>query len=71
MNRPTPPPLSPYRKERRAQTINQWLFLPILLFLVAGVNYIGWRHYFRTDFSINRFQELSGQSLNLLQNLPG
>jgi len=71
MNRPTPPPLSPYRKERRAQTINQWLFLPILLCLVAGVNYIGWRHYIRTDFSINRFQELSGQSLNLLKNLPG
>jgi ABC-type uncharacterized transport system involved in gliding motility auxiliary subunit len=67
----TPPPLSDLRKARRAQTLNHWLFLPILLTLFLGTNYIGWRHYVREDFSLNRFQELSSQSLNLLKGLPG
>jgi ABC-type uncharacterized transport system involved in gliding motility auxiliary subunit len=71
MSRPTPPPLSALRRERRAQSINQWIFLPILIFLLAGVNYIGWRHYRRADFSLNQFQKLSGQTLNLLKSLPG
>jgi len=56
---------------RRAQTLNHWLFLPILLALFLAVNYLGWRHYLRADFSLNRFQQLSSQSLNLLQALPG
>jgi ABC-type uncharacterized transport system involved in gliding motility auxiliary subunit len=67
----TPPPLSALRRERRAQSINQWIFLPILIFLLAGVNYISWRHYRRADFSLNQFQKLSGQTLNLLKSLPG
>jgi len=67
----TPPTLSELRKSRRAQTLNHWLFLPILLALFLGANYIGWRHYLRADFSLNRFQQLSSQSLNLLKNLPG
>jgi len=67
----TPPALSELRKARRAQTLNHWLFLPILLALFLGANYIGWRHYVREDFSLNRFQELSSQSLNLLRGLPG
>jgi ABC-type uncharacterized transport system involved in gliding motility auxiliary subunit len=71
MSRPTPPPLSALRRERRTQSINQWIFLPILIFLLAGVNYIGWRHYRRADFSLNQFQKLSGQTLNLLKSLPG
>jgi ABC-type uncharacterized transport system involved in gliding motility auxiliary subunit len=71
MSRPTPPPLSALRRERRTQSINQWIFLPILIFLLAGVNYISWRHYRRTDFSLNQFQKLSGQTLNLLKSLPG
>ena len=71
MSRPTPPPLSALRRERRAQSINQWIFLPILIFLLAGVNYISWRHYRRADFSLNQFQKLSGQTLNLLKSLPG
>ena len=66
----TPPALSELRKARRAQTLNHWLFLPILLALFLGANYIGWRHYFRADFSLNRFQQLSTQSLNLLKSLP-
>jgi len=68
---PTPPALSELRKMRRAQTLNHWLFLPILLALFLAVNYLGWRHYLRADFSLNRFQQLSSQSLNLLQALPG
>ena len=71
MSRPTPPPLSALRRERRTQSINQWIFLPILIFLFAGANYISWRHYHRADFSLNQFQKLSGQTLNLLKNLPG
>jgi ABC-type uncharacterized transport system involved in gliding motility auxiliary subunit len=71
MSRPTPPPLSALRRERRTQSINQWIFLPILVFLLAGVNYISWRHYRRADFSLNQFQKLSGQTLNLLKSLPG
>ena len=71
MSRPTPPPLSALRRERRTQSINQWLFLPILVFLLLGVNYISWRHYRRADFSLNQFQKLSGQTLNLLSHLPG
>jgi len=71
MSRPIPPPLSALRRERRTQSINQWIFLPILIFLLAGVNYIGWRHYRRADFSLNQFQKLSGQTLNLLKSLPG
>jgi len=71
MSRPTPPPLSDLRRERRTQSINQWIFLPILIFLLAGVNYISWRHYRRADFSLNQFQKLSGQTLNLLKSLPG
>jgi ABC-type uncharacterized transport system involved in gliding motility auxiliary subunit len=71
MSRPTPPPLSTLRRERRTQSINQWIFLPILIFLLAGVNYISWRHYRRADFSLNQFQKLSGQTLNLLKSLPG
>jgi len=71
MSRPTPPPLSALRRERRTQSINQWIFLPILIFLLAGVNYISWRHYRRADFSLNQFQKLSGQTLNLLKSLPG
>jgi len=71
MSRPTPPPLSALRRERRTQSINQWIFLPILIFLFAGVNYISWRHYRRADFSLNQFQKLSGQTLNLLKSLPG
>ena len=67
----TPPSLSELRKARRAQTLNHWLFLPILLALFLGANYIGWRHYTRADFSLNRFQQLTSQSLNLLKNLPG
>ena len=67
----TPPALSELRKARRAQTLNHWLFLPILLALFLGANYIGWRHYYRADYSLNRFQELSSQSLNLLKGLPG
>jgi ABC-type uncharacterized transport system involved in gliding motility auxiliary subunit len=67
----TPPTLSELRKSRRTQTLNHWLFLPILVFLFAGANYISWRHYVRADFSLNRFQELSGQTLNLLKHLPG
>jgi hypothetical protein len=59
------------RRERRTQSINQWLFLPILVFLLLGVNYISWRHYRRADFSLNQFQKLSGQTLNLLSHLPG
>ncbi len=70
MSRPTPPPLSALRRERRTQSINQWLFLPILVFLLLGVNYISWRHYRRADFSLNQFQKLSGQTLNLLSHLP-
>jgi len=70
-SRPLPPPLSELRQERRAQTFNHWLFLPILFSLMLGVNYIGWRHYYRADFTLNKFQELSGQTLNLLKNLPG
>ena len=66
-----PPALSQLRKARRSQTLNHWLFLPILVFLFAGANYISWRHYYRADFSLNRFQQLSGQTLNLLQALPG
>lgn len=66
-----PPPLSALRRERRAQSINQWIFLPILVFLLAGANYISWRHYYRADFSLNQLQKLSSQTLNLLQNLPG
>lgn len=66
-----PPALSELRKARRTQTLNHWLFLPILVFLFAGANYISWRHYYRADFSLNRFQQLSGQTLNLLQGLPG
>ncbi|NDD82374.1 MAG: hypothetical protein EBZ53_07430 [Verrucomicrobia bacterium] len=60
----TPPTLSELRKARRAQTLNHWLFLPILLALFLG-------HYTRADFSLNRFQQLTSQSLNLLKNLPG
>ena len=71
MSRPTPPPLSALRRERRTQSINQWLSLPILVFLLLGVNYISWRHYRRADFSLNQFQKLSGQTLNLLSHLPG
>ncbi len=71
MSRPIPPPLSALRSERRTQSINQWLFLPILVFLLLGVNYISWRHYRRADFSLNQFQKLSGQTLNLLSHLPG
>ena len=71
MSSPTPPPLSALRRERRTQSINQWIFLPILFFLLAGVNYISWRHYRRADFSLNQFQQLSGQTLNLLKSLPG
>ena len=71
MSRPTPPPLSALRRERRTQSINQWLFLPILVFLLLGLNYISWRHYRRADFSLNQFQKLSGQTLNLLSHLPG
>jgi ABC-type uncharacterized transport system involved in gliding motility auxiliary subunit len=71
MSGPTPPPLSALRRERRTQSINQWIFLPILFFLLAGVNYISWRHYRRADFSLNQFQQLSGQTLNLLKSLPG
>jgi len=67
----TPPTLSELRKARRTQTLNHWLFLPILLALFLGANYIGWRHYLRADFTLNRFQQLSSQSLNLLQGLPG
>jgi ABC-type uncharacterized transport system involved in gliding motility auxiliary subunit len=68
----TPPPtLSELRKARRAQTLNHWLFLPILLALFLGANYISWRHYVREDFSLNRFQQLSSQSLNLVKGLPG
>lgn len=66
-----PPPLSELRKSRRVQTLNHWLFLPILLSLFLGANYIGWRHYFRADFSLNRFQQLSSQSLNLLKGMTG
>ena len=69
-SRPLPPPLSELRKERRAQTFNHWIFLPILFALLLGVNYIGWRHYYRADFTLNKYQELSGQTLNLLKNLP-
>ena len=65
----SPPPLSPLRKARRQQVFLGWLFLPMLVFLIAGVNYIGWRHYKRADFTLNQFQELSGQTLNLLKNL--
>ena len=64
-----PPPLSALRKARRQQVFFGWLFLPMLVFLLAGVNYIGWRHYKRADFTLNQFQELSGQTLNLLKNL--
>ena len=67
----TPPTLSELRKARRAQTLNHWLFLPILLALFLGANYISWRHYVREDFSLNRFQQLSSQSLNLVKGLPG
>jgi len=67
----SPPPLSPLRKARRQQIFFGWLFLPMLVFLLAGVNYIGWRHYKRADFTLNQFQELSGQTLNLLKNLAG
>ncbi|NBU69628.1 MAG: hypothetical protein EBS49_08495, partial [Verrucomicrobia bacterium] len=59
------------RQDRRIRTLNHWLFLPILLFLFLGANYISWRHYFRADWSLNRFQQISGQTLNLLKNLPG
>lgn len=65
----SPPPLSRLRKARRQQVFLGWLFLPMLVFLIAGVNYIGWRHYKRADFTLNQFQELSGQTLNLLKNL--
>jgi len=64
-----PPPLSALRKARRQQVFFGWLFLPMLIFLLAGVNYIGWRHYKRADFTLNQFQKLSGQTLNLLKNL--
>ena len=64
-----PPPLSALRKARRQQAFFGWLFLPMLVFLLAGVNYIGWRHYKRADFTLNQFQKLSGQTLNLLKNL--
>jgi len=67
----TPPPLSQLRKTRRTQARNHWLFLPILVALLFGTNFIGWRHYVRGDFSLNRFQQLSTQSLNLLKALPG
>ena len=67
----TPPPVSRLRQDRRIRTLNHWLFLPILLFLFLGANYISWRHYFRADWSLNRFQQISGQTLNLLKNLPG
>ena len=64
-----PAPLSALRKARRQQVFFGWLFLPMLIFLLAGVNYIGWRHYKRADFTLNQFQKLSGQTLNLLKNL--
>ena len=64
-----PPPLSALRKARQQQVFFGWLFLPMLVFLLAGVNYIGWRHYKRVDFTLNQFQKLSGQTLSLLKNL--
>ncbi len=47
------------------------LYLTVLLgiFILIAVNYLSYRHYWRKDYSLNKYYELSPKTITMLKNL--
>ncbi|SRR6266478_3417620 len=65
----TPEPARPARIGRFAIGVNVLLQLAIFLAIVMAVNYLGFRHYKRWDFSRNQKYALSNLTKNVLTHL--
>lgn len=51
--------------------LNQLIGLALIVFIFIGVNYIGYKHYYRQNVSLINYTKLGGQSLKLIESLPG
>ena len=67
---------SPEPKSKKAPRINRFAIgvnvliqLVLVFFIIAGVNYIGFKHFKRWDFSRNQKYALTSQTKNLLASL--
>jgi ABC-type uncharacterized transport system involved in gliding motility auxiliary subunit len=51
--------------------LNQLIGLGLIFFIFLGVNYIGYKHFYRKNISLVNYTQLGGQTLKLLDSLPG
>lgn len=50
--------------------INQYIGIALICFLFLAANYIGYKHYFRKNVSLNTYTQLGSQTLSILNSLP-
>lgn len=56
-------------KSRRLGNFNLYFTVILGVFILGGVNYLGFKHYWRKDFSLNKYFELSPKSIEVLKSL--
>jgi len=49
---------------------NQVIGLMLVVFIFFGVNFLGYKHYFRHNLSLINYTKLDGQTLKLIESLP-
>lgn len=50
-------------------SLNHYIVLFLLLIIFGTINYVGYKRYVRADYSLNRYHELSNQTLKILNGL--
>lgn len=56
-------------KSRRLGNFNLYFTVVLAFFILIAVNYLGFKHYWRKDFSLNKYFELSPKSIEVLKTL--
>lgn len=57
------------RPARFQANVNNWVKIALTIAIVAMVNYLGYKYYYRADVTQNRFYELSDKTVQVLKNL--
>jgi ABC-type uncharacterized transport system involved in gliding motility auxiliary subunit len=54
---------------RTIANVNVIVSVLLALFILIAVNYLGYRHYYRKDLSLNKYYDLSTKTVDILKNL--
>ncbi|MES2309485.1 MAG: GldG family protein [Verrucomicrobiota bacterium] len=54
---------------RTIANVNVIISVVLALFILIAINYLGFRHYYRKDLSLNKYYDLSTKTVEILKNL--